>query len=184
MVFMIIEQQKYYIKGVSYSIRSAEDKDAEALSLLRVQLDGETENMDREKGEAYIDTAGFRGIIHLDTEKPRNLFLIAVVAGEIVGYSRCEGTELKRFCHKVEFGVCVAGEFWGHGIGKNLLEKSIEWADQSGVEKMTLNVLASNEKAIELYQKSGFGIEGILKRDRRHADGQYHDTIVMGRFKD
>ncbi|WP_336765585.1 GNAT family N-acetyltransferase [Paenibacillus sp. USHLN196] len=181
---MIIEQQEYYIRGVSYSIRSAEEKDAEALSSLRVQLDGETENMDREKGEAYIDAVGFRRIIQSDTEKRRNIFLVAVVAGEIVGYSRCEGTALKRFCHKVEFGVCVARDFWGHGIGKNLLEKSIEWADQSGVEKMTLNVLASNEKAIELYQKCGFGIEGVLKKDRRHADGQYHDTIVMGRFKD
>ncbi|MFP3435459.1 GNAT family N-acetyltransferase, partial [Paraburkholderia sp. SIMBA_061] len=84
-----------------------------------------------------------------------------------------EGTALKRFCHKVEFGVCVARDFWGHGIGKNLLEKSIEWADQSGVEKMTLNVLASNKKAIELYQKYDFGIEGVLKRDRRHANGHY-----------
>jgi len=180
---MIIEQQEYYVKGVSYSIRSVEEKDAEALSSLRVQLDGETENMDREEGEAYIDPASFRRIIHVDTEKLRNLFLVAVVAGEIVGYSRCEGTELKRFCHKVEFGVCVAKEFWGHGIGMNLLERSMEWADQTGVEKMMLNVLASNEKAIELYQKSGFGIEGVLKRDRRHADGQYYDTIVMGRFK-
>lgn len=72
----------------------------------------------------------------------------------------------------------------GHRIGKNLLARSIEWADQTGVEKMVLNVLASNKKAIELYQKSGFEIEGILKKDRRHADGQYYDTIVMGRFKD
>ncbi|WP_340400162.1 GNAT family N-acetyltransferase [Paenibacillus sp. FSL H8-0079] len=181
---MIIEQQDYFIKGVSYSIRSAQEKDAETLSSLRVQLDGETVNMDREEGEVYIDPAGFRRIIQLDTEKSRNLFLVAEVAGEIVGYSRCEGTELKRFSHKVEFGVCVAREFWGHGIGKNLLEQSIEWADQTAVEKMTLNVLASNKKAIELYQKSGFEIEGILKRDRRHADRQYYDTIVMGRFKE
>ena len=144
MVLMIIDQQEYFIKGVSYSIRSAEEKDAEALSSLRVQLDGETDNMDREKGKGYIDAVRFQRIIQLDSQKRRNIFLVAVVANEIVGYSRCEGTELKRFCHKVEFGVCVARDFWGHGIGKNLLEKSIEWADQSGVEKMTLNVLASN----------------------------------------
>jgi len=181
---MIIDQQEYYIKGLSYSIRLAEERDAEALSSLRVQMDGETENMDREEGEAYIDAAGFRRIIYLDTDKSRNLFLVAVVADEIVGFSRCEGIELRRFWHKVEFGVCVARAYWGHGIGKNLLVQSIEWADQTGVEKMTLTVVASNEKAIELYQKSGFEIEGILKKDRRHVDGQYHDTIVMGRFKD
>lgn len=40
---MMIDQQEYYIKGLSYSIRSAEEKDAEALSSLRVQINGETE---------------------------------------------------------------------------------------------------------------------------------------------
>ncbi|PQP83860.1 GNAT family N-acetyltransferase [Paenibacillus sp. PCH8] len=181
---MIVEQQHYHVKGVTYTIRSAEENDADTLSALRVQLDGETENMDREEGEAYIDAAGFVHSIHSDTEKSRNLFLVAVVEGEIVGYSRCAGTELKRFNHKVEFGVCVAKEFWGYGIGKSLLAESVQWADRSGFEKITLNVLDKNEKAIELYQKSGFVIEGILKRDRRHADGKHYDTVVMGRFKD
>lgn len=82
---MIINQQEYNIKGLSYFIRLAEEKDAEALSSLRVQIDGETENMDREEGEAYIDEAGFRRIIHLDTEKSRNLFLVVVVAGRDCG---------------------------------------------------------------------------------------------------
>ncbi|MFS0873795.1 N-acetyltransferase family protein [Paenibacillus xylanilyticus] len=180
---MNIEKQDFIVKGLAYSIRSAEEKDAEALSTLRVQIDGETENMDREQGEAFIGAAGFREIIRLDTEKDRNLFLVADVQGEIVGYSRCEGSDLKRFCHKVEFGVCVARNHWGYGIGKKLLELSIHWADTSGVEKMTLNVLETNDKAIELYKGMGFEIEGVLKKDRKHADGKYYDTIVMGRFK-
>ena len=34
--------------GTSYVIRLAEEQDAEELSLLRLQADGETENLDRE----------------------------------------------------------------------------------------------------------------------------------------
>ncbi|KQY86550.1 GNAT family acetyltransferase [Paenibacillus sp. Root52] len=180
---MLLEQQVFNVKGMNYSIRSAEEKDAGELSSLRVQIDGETENMDREQGEAYIDEAGFAGIIRVDAQKPRNLFLVAVVQGRIVGYARCEGVGLKRFAHKVEFGVCVAREFWGYGIGKKLLEISIHWADTAGVEKMTLNVLGTNEKAVELYKKVGFEVEGIMRRDRMHTDGQFYDTIVMGRFR-
>ncbi|MGF9700557.1 N-acetyltransferase family protein [Paenibacillus sp. MABNR03] len=180
---MNIEEQDFIVKELAYSIRSAEEKDAEALSRLRVQIDGETENMDREQGEAFIGPAEFTEIIRLDNEKDRNLFLVADVQGEIVGYSRCEGSDLKRFWHKVEFGVCVARNHWGYGIGKKLLELSIHWADTSGVEKMTLNVLETNDKAIELYKGMGFEIEGVLKKDRKHADGKYYDTIVMGRFK-
>ena len=47
---MIIDEQHYRVKGMQYTIRSAMDKDAETLCSLRVQLDGETENMDREAG--------------------------------------------------------------------------------------------------------------------------------------
>ena len=180
---MKIEKQEFIIKGMAFSIRSAEERDAESLSSLRVQIDGETENMDRERGEAYIDAARFREIILSDTAKDRNLFLVATVQEGIVGYARCEGSDLKRFSHKVEFGVCVARDYWGYGIGNKLLESSLHWADMSGVEKVTLNVLERNDKAIELYHRMGFAIEGVLKKDRRHADGEYYDTIVMGRFR-
>jgi ribosomal protein S18 acetylase RimI-like enzyme len=62
---------------------------------VRSQIDGETENLDREKGEAYIDEAGFKQIIK-DTENNHNLFLVAEVDGKIVGFSRCEGNKSDR----------------------------------------------------------------------------------------
>ncbi|EEM16783.1 GNAT family N-acetyltransferase [Bacillus pseudomycoides] len=179
---MIINKQEFYVNGINYTVRSAMDKDANDLSKLRLQIDGETENLDREEGEGFIDTTRFEEIIKTDTESPRNLFLVAVVNDRIVGFSRCEGVYLKRFSHKVEFGVCVLKEFWGYRIGKNLLKESISWANANDIKKMTLNVLETNDKAIKLYEKLGFEIEGILKNDKRLADGKYYNTIIMGRF--
>ncbi|WP_163854476.1 GNAT family N-acetyltransferase [Paenibacillus elgii] len=179
---MLANPQEFYINGLNYTIRSAIEKDAGQLSEVRLQIDGETENMDRERGEAFIDPAGFEQIIKTDTEKPRNLFLVAAVQDRIVGFSRCEGVYLKRFSHKVEFGVCVLQEFWGYGIGKNLLKESIAWADANGIKKMTLNVLETNDKAVELYKKLGFEVEGLLKNDKILSDGNYYNTIVMGRW--
>ncbi|XOK63038.1 N-acetyltransferase family protein [Paenibacillus elgii] len=181
---MLTNTQEFYINGLNYTIRSAMEKDAGQLSEVRLQIDGETENMDRERGEAFIDPAGFEQIIKTDTEKPRNLFLVAAVQDRIVGFSRCEGVYLKRFSHKVEFGVCVLQEFWGYGIGKNLLKESITWADANGIKKMTLNVLETNDKAVELYKKLGFEVEGLLKNDKMLSDGNYYNTIVMGRFNE
>ncbi|MFJ8526649.1 GNAT family N-acetyltransferase [Bacillus sp. NPDC094106] len=179
---MRINKQEFYVNGINYMIRSALDKDAKELSELRLQIDGETENLDREKGEGFIDTAGFKEIIKTDTESPRNLFLVAVVNDRIVGFSRCEGVYLKRFSHKVEFGVCVLKDFWGYGIGKNFLKESISWADANGIKKITLNVLETNDKAIKLYERLGFEIEGILKNDKILSDGKYYNTIIMGRL--
>ncbi|MCR8979886.1 GNAT family N-acetyltransferase [Brevibacillus laterosporus] len=178
---MIINKQEFFVNGISYTIRSAIEKDAKDLSELRLLIDGETENLDREKGEAFIDVPGFERIIKTDTENKRNLFLVAVVHDRIVGFSRCEGNHLNRFSHKIEFGVCVLKDFWGYGMGKNLLKESIFWADSNGIKKITLNVLETNDKAIKLYKKLGFEIEGILKKDKLLSDGKYYNTIVMGR---
>ncbi|CAM3659463.1 hypothetical protein GCM10009865_02710 [Aeromicrobium ponti] len=108
---MNINQKEYTINHLHYIIRSANEEDAHCLSEVRVQIDGETENMDREAGEAYIDEAGFKQIIHDDTESDRNLFLVAEVNRRIAGFSRCEGSKLNRSTHKVEFGVCVLKEY-------------------------------------------------------------------------
>lgn len=180
---MTIDKREFYINGLNYVIRSAIETDAKDLSEIRVQIDGETENLDREKGEAFINEENFRKLIQEDTENAKNLFLVAEVNGRIVGFSRCEGSPLKRFSHKVEFGVCVLKDYWSHQIGKNFIKESISWADFNGIKKITLNVLETNEKAIRLYKKFGFEVEGVLKKDKILSDGKYYDTIVMGRFQ-
>lgn len=179
---MSIIQREFTVNGGFYTVRPAMKKDAKELSEIRLQIDGETQNLDRERGEAFIDTQGFEELIKADAEKNNNLFLVAVMNDKIVGFSRCEGNLLKRFNHKVEFGVCVLKDYWGYGIGTNLLEESIAWADSNGITKISLSVLETNEKAVNLYKKYGFKIEGILKNDKILSDGQYYSTVVMGRF--
>ncbi|WLR56797.1 GNAT family N-acetyltransferase [Mesobacillus subterraneus] len=179
---MLITKKEFNIKSLKYTIRSAVETDAEALSNLRLQIDGETENLDRERGESFIDTNGFQSIIKTDTEGNRNIFLVAETNGRLIGFSRCAGNDLKRFRHKVEFGVGVIKEFWGYGIGKNLLQESITWADENDIIKMTLVVMESNENARRLYEKLGFEVEGILKDDKLLSDGKFYNMIVMGRI--
>jgi len=179
---MKVSQKEFYVHNLRYTVRSALEKDAKNLSEVRLQIDGETENLDREQGEAYIDESGFKQIINDDTGSSSNLFLVVEVNEKIVGFSRCEGSKLKRSSHKVEFGVCVLKEYWGYGIGKNILSEAVHWADLNKIKKITLNVLETNEKAIKLYKKYGFEVEGVLKEDKFLSDGNYYNTILMGRF--
>lgn len=152
------------------------------MSELRLKIDGETENLDRVKGEAYINEEGFKDIIKNDLESLNNIFLVAEVNGTLVGFSRCEGNELTRSSHRVEFGVGVMKDYWGYGIGKNFLKESISWADANKIKKITLNVLATNEKAITLYKNHGFKVEGLLLKDKLLSDGNYYNTLLMGRL--
>lgn len=51
---MIIVAQGYENKGLRYTVRSASPQDALQLSALRLKIEGETENLDRVQGEAFI----------------------------------------------------------------------------------------------------------------------------------
>ncbi|MDX8290420.1 GNAT family N-acetyltransferase [Metabacillus indicus] len=172
----------YTKRDVNYIIRAAEPEDAKELSEVRWKIDGETENLDRVQGEAHLNEHRFRQLIMDDSEKACNLFLVAEADGKIAGFSRCEGSSLQRLAHQAEFGVGVLQEYWGLGIGKNLLKESIAWAEEAGLKKMTLKVLQTNEKAIKLYEACGFEVEGILKNDKFLSDGKYYHTVVMGKI--
>ncbi|MGD6793132.1 N-acetyltransferase family protein [Metabacillus indicus] len=172
----------YTKRDVNYIIRAAEPEDAKELSEVRWKIDGETENLDRVQGVAHLNEHRFRQLIMDDSKKMCNLLMVAEADGKISGFSRCEGSSLQRLAHQAEFGVGVLQEYWGLGIGKNLLKESIAWAEAAGLKKMTLKVLQTNEKAIKLYESCGFEVEGILKNDKFLSDGKYYHTVVMGRI--
>lgn len=52
--------------------------------------------------------------------------------------------------------VCVAPSVKGHGIGYELLRRSMLVFEQNGCDRVSLTVTASNLGAIELYQRMGF----------------------------
>jgi len=66
--------------------------------------------------------------------------------------------------------------------GQNSNETKMDNFINALMKKMTLNVLETNKKAIDLYTKFGFEIEGVLKNDKLLSDGKFYDTVVMGRF--
>lgn len=181
---MIIE--KKIIEGISlpWILRCPTKYDAIELSKLRVKIDGETENLDRESGEGLLTPEDFEKLIYEDSVAEKTLFLVAEVEGMIVGFTRCEGNKLSRFIHKSEFGICISKEYWGHGIGKVLLEEVLIWAATVEIKKISLTVVQTNTKAIQLYKRYGFVEEGLLIKDRIHKDGDYYNTVIMGRVLD
>lgn len=181
---MIIQNKIIEGKSLTWTLRCPTKYDAIELSKLRVKIDGQTENLDRESGEGLLTPEDFEKLIYEDSIAEKTLFLVAEVEGEIVGFTRCEGSKLSRFRHKAEFGICISKEYWGHGIGKALLEKVLMWADTVGIEKISLTVVQTNTKAIQLYKRYRFVEEGLLIKDRIHKDGDYYNTVIMGRLLD
>jgi RimJ/RimL family protein N-acetyltransferase len=72
----------------------------------------------------------------------------------------------------------VAASHRRQGIGRALLERTVEWARASGIRKLELHVFAYNAPAIALYESFGFVQEGY-RRGHYRRDGEYLDAILM-----
>jgi RimJ/RimL family protein N-acetyltransferase len=81
--------------------------------------------------------------------------------------------------HVASIGMMVHPAWRGRGVGSALMTKALEWARQTGVEKVALSVYPDNGAARALYRKFGFVEEGRLSGHSKKAVG-YRDEIVMG----
>lgn len=104
--------------------------------------------------------------------------LIALDGTKIVGWCDIGVSEREGFTHSGRLGMGVLKEYRGQGIGSRLLEETLSEARDRGLERIELDVYASNIPAIRLYEKFAFQVEG-RKRKARKLDGNYDDLIVM-----
>ncbi|HCD08743.1 MAG TPA: N-acetyltransferase [Lactobacillus sp.] len=100
-----------------------------------------------EKNEAIALDAIYRS--------DRDELVLAIFDDEIIGYYRLENIDDQ----KAEFGVVVNKEFWNNGIASYLMEDALNWAMESPLKKVFLEVYKINSVAIHIYQKYGFTTE-------------------------
>ncbi|NWK57422.1 GNAT family N-acetyltransferase [Verrucomicrobiaceae bacterium N1E253] len=107
----------------------------------------------------------------------------AVSDDRVVGW--CDITRYERagLGHVGHLGMGVIQEFRGKGIGRKLLQVTLDDAFAKGVERVELEVFSSNARARALYLDMGFEWEGCKKRGRCH-DGEYEDIVIMGLLRD
>ena len=105
--------------------------------------------------------------------------LYAVVNDKVVGVCDINMRGLIE-SHIGLFGLTVHKEFRGEGIGKLLLQTTIEEAIKQlpQMKIIELSVFANNPVAIELYRKLGFTEYGVLSGGILHRD-EYVDHVYM-----
>lgn len=83
--------------------------------------------------------------------------------------------------HALAIGISVLPEAQGHGVGSALMSAMCDYADNwVGALRLELNVYTDNARALALYRKFGFEIEGT-HRGYALRDGQYVDSHSMAR---
>jgi len=88
---------------------------------------------------------------------------------------------IQELAHIGTLGMGVKQDVRGQGIGSALMDACIAQAKQLGLEKLELEVFASNMTARALYKKKGFFEEGAHLKKRKF-EGRYDDLVCMGFF--
>lgn len=87
-----------------------------------------------------------------------------------------------RLRHSASVGIMVHKDYQDKGVGTELMKAIIDIADNwLMLIRVELTVFADNERAIHLYEKFGFQIEG-KKEKAAIRNGQYVDEFIMARI--
>ena len=132
----------------------------------------------------YGDAAGWRQrLVDGGTPGRTDVSLVGALDGEVVATAGLFGsTPHLRRRHAVSLGISVDPAFQQRGIAGRLMGALTDYADQwAGVLRIELTVWADNERAIRLYQRHGFEVEGRLRAYALRA-GRYVDALAMGRL--
>jgi putative acetyltransferase len=157
-------------------IRPVRAEDAEPLNELR-RRDAVAEFIPSFSSERESATRKY-----LDSFGPNDHVFVAELDGRVVGQAGLHVREGK-LRHSAWVGLAVHDGFSGRGIGRALMEKLIDLADRwLGLTRVDLVVVANNTRAIGLYEKLGFVLEGT-QRKASYFDGRYWDVLCMARVK-
>ena len=134
--------------------------------------EGETYPLDRDLNEqaasAYWNAQDKSVCVAIDTEN------------EIVGTYTLRPNSTGPAAHVANAGYAVRPDQRGKGIAQLLCRHSLATARAQGYRAMQYNlVIATNERAVRLWQHTGFTIVGTLPGAFRHPSAGFVDAYVM-----
>jgi diamine N-acetyltransferase len=143
------------------TIREATNADAALIAQLSRETfyeafapDNRKEDMDKFMNEQFTMEA-----LMQEVGAPGNIFLLAYIGDEAAGYTRLRenSDELLGDKPAIEIArIYAATRMIGKGVGKELMQASIDYAKALQKEIVWLGVWENNQRAIQFYRKFGF----------------------------
>lgn len=163
---------------MSIEIRDAVEDDAAQFLELRRRLFAETAYLLWEPAEFTAATEDERRFIRRLSGQVNSRLLVAASGPSLVGFLAAMGGERNRLRHSALLALGVVKALWSKGIGSRMLTEIIAWAPSAGLKRLELTVHTTNDRAIALYRRHGFAVEGTRKCSLL-VDGQYVDEHLM-----
>ncbi|HEY4553157.1 MAG TPA: GNAT family N-acetyltransferase [Bacillaceae bacterium] len=141
------------------NIRHIQLEDARQFANLLTSVDS-SNTMLFEPGERKTSTEQEEKRIESILLQTNSTIIVAEVAEQLVGYLVVLGGHCNRNRHSAYLVIGVLEEYRGKGIGKRMLTEAFHWGKSAGLTRLGLTVIKHNERAVRLYEKMGFQVEG------------------------
>lgn len=175
----IIKQEEYVISDKQLILRTVKVEDAEEMIRNLKKFNEETNFLLREPDEINLSIEQEEDILKSIIDSDINTLIAAEYDGVIVGTCGINGNEKRRVRHIATLGIAIEKDYWGLGIGRRLIESGISWCRECGITRLELGVDTDNHRAMSLYLKLGFEVEGTHRNDKRLSDGSYKSSYSM-----
>ena len=166
--------------GKEVIISQAKKEDAKLMIDFYNVVGGETDFLSFGKNQFIKNLTEYEGFLETTKEEVNSIILIARIDDKIIGIASINSSSKDRFKHVGEFGIVIVKQYCGLGLGRKIMDYLVEWSKSNGItKKISLVTNENNYRAIDLYKKVGFEVEGILKKDN-YVNGIYSNSIMMG----
>lgn len=110
------------------------------------------------------------------------LHLILKETGQLVGCSGLHRIDWR--ARRFEIGYWVRTSFRGQRLITEAVEAIVKFAVQElEANRIEIRCDARNKRSARVAERSGFTLEGILRRDERAVDGTLRDTMVFSKVR-
>ena len=168
--------------GRTCVLRHGTAADAEAVLDVFVRTHGESDYLTSYPDEIAFTLEQEAAYLKSKAEDPCELELLAEVDGRIVGTAGIDRVgKYDKVKHRASFGISVAREYWGLGVGRAMTRACIECARSVGYAQLELDVIAENKSARALYESVGFSEYGRNPKGFRSRLTGWQEIVLMRR---
>jgi RimJ/RimL family protein N-acetyltransferase len=166
--------------GQEVILREATCEDAKDIIDFYNVVGGETTFLSFCGGEYKVTEEQQENMIKSTNSSENNTMILATIKDEIIGLGTITSNQKTKGKHVGILGIVISDKYCNIGLGKIIVDYLINWCKSNNItKKISLVVRQDNPRAIALYEKFGFELEGILKNEV-YIDGEFYNLLGMG----
>lgn len=172
-------EQTFETKDVTYVVRPARNEDFEQLvSTIQAVTDRRTYAV----GEELAMELRYEDTVTRHNNVWSRVFFVATVDDYVVGWSHLDLPQVDKLRNTAQLTVGTRSEFRGYGIGKQLLDRALAWAEANDYEKVYNSVAETNMNAVTFLEAQGWEREATRENHFTIGDQQVDEIMLAYTF--